>query len=160
MRKFLNYKSGQSLIEVLIAFAVTVIIGVGLISASLVTQRASTSARNNAQATKLAQQYIEQVRVIRDLKGYVSLPSAAGCYKISAPSTDPNSWTLLGTGVGAPCSTISGDVVNIPEFKAVFTRDLELAAPVNNTRKVTVRVSWAEGTNTRSVQLESTLSQW
>ncbi|KKR78296.1 MAG: hypothetical protein UU23_C0001G0060 [Candidatus Curtissbacteria bacterium GW2011_GWA1_40_9] len=160
----MKYQAGQSLIEVLIAFAVTVVIGVGLISASLVTQRAATSARNNAQATKLAQQYVEQIRIIRDVRGYNYINTFnPACYRIETyGNLDPSAWTFQLVTVTNACSASldNGEVVNIPEFKATFYRDFDLSADSLGKRTVTVTVSWFEGVNTRLVELESTISNW
>jgi len=69
MRDYRNYK-GQTLIEVVVAVGVVVLLAVSLITTNLVTQKTSRSARNTTQATKLAQDYAEKIRIIRDRDGY------------------------------------------------------------------------------------------
>src|SRR3990167_9128885 len=107
-----KFNVGQSLIEVIVAFAVVVVVGMALVSASLATQRNSISARNKSQATELAQQYLEQIRVIRDIKGFSGVNGYSGglqanCWKINnSTSSDPNIWTLNQIAVGTCHTTI------------------------------------------------------
>ena len=157
-------KSGQSIIEVLIAFAVTVVLGIALISAGLVTQRASISARNNSQATKLAQAYLEQVRVIRDVKGYTVFNGYSGpptCFTVgNDSSSDPSTWNLT-----TPCPDSSGAPNNLTGQKVMFNsvdfyRKVTLGSPSATARDVTVTVAWVEGTNVRDVVAATVLSKW
>lgn len=160
----MKFTTGQSLIEVLIAFAITVIIGVGLISANLVTQRASTSARNNTQATKLAQEYVEKIRLFRDVNGYAQLPTTTnGCHKLSDHENDDvSTWSIVGTGAFIPCTgeLKDGEVVKLPEFKSVFYRDFQITGYSATQMTVLVNVSWTEGINTKVVTVETKLTNW
>lgn len=166
-------KKGQSLIEVMIAFTVSVVIGVALVTAGLATQRASISARNNSQATKLAQEYLEEIRLMRDVGGFpiplndgtASTVSTLICYKFVTPGVgNPDIPKLVAITFGATCK------VNLPAGNddtntyngVIFRRRLTPEAIPSNTNatKFTVRVMWKEGTNNRIVTAETTLSQW
>lgn len=163
----MTFGKGQSLIEVIIAFAITVILGVGLISASLVTQRATLSARNNTQASKLAEEYIEQVRVIRDVRGYAYLNNFVGCNTITASGSDPSSWVLSNFSSTVPVGGCEANLKDgtpnskITLNKVDFYRDVEIPTNgINNTRVIKVTVAWDEGVNVRTVKLQTSLSSW
>lgn len=164
---------GQSLIEVLIAFGVSVLIGVALITASLATQKAAQGARNQSQATKLGQEYMEKIRAIRDTSGYGSTPFPSGpgssstpaCYRLNASSftsSDPTTWQM--TSISCPASPFaSADSISVD--KTTFYRWITLSEVVSGTpdttkEKVAVDVSWTEGTNSRNVHTESIFSAW
>lgn len=154
-------EKGQSLIEVLVAFTVSIIVGIALVSAGLATQRSSISARNKSQATKLAQEYLEQVRLIRDVKGYNTLFPAGftnACYSVNTASgTDPSSWSLA--YVAATCTSTQGE--SFPLNSTNFYRKVTISDVAGGlAKKVVVDVSWTEGTNARSVSEETTLSKW
>ncbi len=162
MRRKFRYQvstaSGQSLIEVLIAFVVSVVIGIALVSAGLATQKSSISARNKSQATKLALEYLEKIRLMRDTNGFSTLTSSStNCYTINNnSSTDPASWTLSSS---AACTSTDGEAVTLNNTN--FYRKLTITdITANVSKKVLVTVSWSEGINARSVSEETTLSQW
>lgn len=165
MNKFQIFKSGQSLVEVLIAFGVTVVLGVALISAGLVTQRASLSARNKSQATKLAQGYLEQVRIIRDLMGATAFNNlGSACYTVTnSSSSNPDQWSLGSgcTGGTAPCNVAApynGELIALNNVN--YCRKITLSAASNGARPVQIDVSWKEGVNDRIVSAKTVLSKW
>ncbi len=160
-----NFMKGQSLIEVLIAFGVSVLIGVALITASLATQKAAQGARNQSQATKLAQEYMEQTRAIRDVNGYggsglqVPNPSPA-CYTLNtADLQNPSGWTMSSIACPAP-PAFTGANIPVGTDKTTFYRWITITTIDTLKEKVAVDVSWAEGTNTRNVHTESIFSAW
>lgn len=68
-RRFLKEKisqSGQSLLELVVVITVIVIVVSALVFATIASLRNATFARNQAQATKLAQEALERVRIGRD----------------------------------------------------------------------------------------------
>lgn len=159
--------SGQSIIEVLIAFGVIVVLGIALVSAGLLTQRTSISARNSTQATKLAQGYLEQVRVIRDVVGFTAFNSAYAddtCYKVgNASSSDPATWNLANcsgsasTGCTGTPSTQGEEVVF---NKVCFYRKVTLDNSTTTNMDVNVTVVWREGVNDRIITANTVLSKW
>lgn len=159
--KLLVKKNGQSLIEVLVAFAVAVIIGVGLVTATLTTQRAAASARNETQATELAQQYLEQIRVLRDSKGYNHIRDNIGCKTISNSDTlNPVDWQLT-SGCTVGTAPLNGDKVQLSNVKAEFWRKVTISDTGDaNRRKIVVEVTWKEGNNNRSTSAETIISKW
>lgn len=169
-------RRGQSLIEVMIAFTVSVVIGIALVNAGLATQRASISARNNSQATKLAQEYLEDIRLIRDVAGYSAFDSPTDprfqlsgfvdtCWRINTnSSTDPSAWRFTSISrnlaVCNPNTPYANDE-KVTLNNTVFSRRLVVHIVTTNlSRKFTAKVVWNEGTNIRSVNEETTLTQW
>lgn len=169
-------RAGQTLIEVLIAFAVTVLIGVGLVSAGLSTQRAAASARNEAQATKLAQEYIERVRVMRDSRGWDDFKSSGlgdsnGNFDVTTP--DPNvisTWVFANSwSNSAPTYCLGNLGGSSPlEGKSVKAGNTEFCRKVRVTNNsstalgisVAVEVGWKEGENIKSSKAETVISRW
>jgi Tfp pilus assembly protein PilV len=159
----IKLKSGQSLLEVMVAFTVSVVIGIALVSASLSAQRAANSARNQTQATKLALEYLEDIRIFRDVKGFSSLTSGASCYQINynSQATNPIQWTLDGAG---GCAATNGDfTASTFNNSTVFYRRIlitDIPASTVISKKIMVTVNWTEGVNARTVSQETTLTKW
>ncbi|OGE14987.1 hypothetical protein A3F00_05035 [Candidatus Daviesbacteria bacterium RIFCSPHIGHO2_12_FULL_37_11] len=64
--------SGQTLLEVIVVIAVGIIIVGVLVFATIFSLRNANSAKTNAQATKLAQEGLEKVRISRDRSGTIA----------------------------------------------------------------------------------------
>lgn len=149
--------SGQSLIEVVVSIGVAVILAISLITTSLITQKSARSARNNTQATKLVQQTLEQLRVLRDRKGFATFPSAltSACFTFNSTDSDPINWTLIQAPSCPSLLPISLDVTT-------FNRNIEM---INhnadaNKRLITVTVSWDESGQTKMVKSQTVLGLW
>lgn len=148
-------KPGQSLVEVIVSVGIAVILSIALISAGLISSKTARSARNNTQATKLAEEYIEQIRVFRDRLGFSAL-SAVGngnCFVLNTSNPDPSSWSL--TASGCP------EVINLDkvDFSRNFTIADTLPADVNK-KLITAVVSWPDPGGTQTVTSQTILSQW
>lgn len=143
--------SGQSLVEVVVALGVVVVLAVGLITASLVTQRASRSAQNNTQATKLVQENIEQIRVFRDRKGFTAL-SDGSCLTLDTINSNPLFWTL------AACSgaTATGELKTLGNLD--FRRKIIISTPSVNKKQIDVTVQWNDSGGLQSVSNRTFLS--
>ncbi len=142
---------GQSLIEVIVSVGIAAILAVAIISASLVSNKTARTARSNAQATKLAEEYIEEIRVFRDRQGYGAL-SNNSCYIINMPSSDPSSWTLTDGG-SCPQTLVEGGMN--------FTRQLAIADGTDlNTKLITATVQWIDSGGTQTVTSHTILSLW
>lgn len=143
-------KHGQSLVEVVIALGVVVILAVSLVSASLIVQRSARNAKNNTQATKLVQQTIEQLRVLRDRRGFSIIDSNGTYYCIKNTSLTPDNWQL--EPVAGNCPVVTLDKIN---FSPMFT--IENGANVKQ-KKITVTVSWTDSSGTQKVSNVTNLS--
>lgn len=147
----LRLKKGQSLIEVVIALAVVVALAISLVTASLVTQRTSRGATSNTEATKLVQENIEQVRVLRDRAGFAAL-TPGSCEILDTTNADPSKWVLVS------CSDTDGEKKTLNGTD--FLRKISIADPVPAAPKkiVTVTVSWTDSGGIQNVSNTTELS--
>ena len=146
---------GQSLIEVVIAMAVVVGLTVALVTVTLVVQKTSRTSKNNSQATKLVQQNIEQIRILRDRQGFASLANNDCWVLTNTADINPNNWKLANnlSVPPAPCPE------TVPLNQVEFLRSLKIEDGINfDQKKVTVAVSWADSGGTQSVSNQTILS--
>jgi len=146
-----NYKSGQSLIEIVIAVALTAILAISLVSTMLVTQRTSQSARNNSEATKLAQEGLELMRVLRDRKGIGEL-TIGDCNTIEYSSGIGADDLVLYT---ANCPELI-QIENVDFFRTI---DIDNGAAANS-KLVEVKINWDEQGGQKEVVHKTELSDW
>lgn len=145
-----NFK-GQSLIEVVIGMGIATLLTVALVSTAIYTQKLAKSAKNNAQASKLVQQSIEQVRTVRDRNGFSAI-SANGCYKV-----DSASWNLV---LLAGCSSPEIANPSHPAGDPDFLRTIAIANGTNPDQKmVTVTAAWTDSSGNRTVTNTTFLSK-
>lgn len=147
-----EWKRGQSLIEVLVAMGVVAMLAISLVTTTLITQRSARSARNNTQATNLAQQSIEQMRVFRDRKGYGTLTNnpPAQCWKIdtSADMSKPEVWAL---------SNSCPETISLNNTS--FSRSITIENGTDpDQKKITVTVAWQDSSGPQSVRSVTLLS--
>lgn len=135
---------GQSLIEVLISLGLVVILAVALITASLITQKTARSARNDTQASKLAQENIEEVRVIADRQGFSYLSGKAGstCWSIPKPDYSGADWAN-NLALNGSCPSVNINGID-------FTPKITLTNSGANVQ-VQVVVSWTDSGGNQSV---------
>lgn len=162
---------GQSLIEVLVVLAVATVVMVALVIVIVVGLKNAQFAQSQAQATKYAQEAIEQVKAIRDRNGRVNfvpektefrdlweiymagesscadaLGSPAGCY------------FTLGAGPSLDVTTY-GSSQNIGEGflrQIVFEDKGSLLPPNYKTEKwVTVKVIWKDSSGSHESNLQT-----
>jgi len=84
-------QKGQTLIELIVVIAVSVIVVGALVFATIASLRNAQFAKNQVQATKLAQEGIERVRIGRDRNKAITILG----------TTNVNSWNGNSSGVGA-----------------------------------------------------------
>lgn len=127
--------------EVVVAMGIVVVAVVALVSTVIFTQKSARSASAQTQATKLAEQTIEQMRVIRDRRDFGYLTDGP-CFVLDATGADPNLWSLA--ACGTPPSFTLGNID--------FTRSIAVEPAGSNKKKVTVSVSWQESGGTKKVE--------
>lgn len=98
MRKILN-EAGQTLLELIVVVTVSVLVVGALVFATIASLRNASFSKNQAQATKLAQEGIERVRTARDRD-----KSIIGGFFIG--NNNITSWTGNGTACGSNASSI------------------------------------------------------
>ena len=151
-----SHNLGQTMIEVVVGIGVVVILAISLVTTSLITQKTARSARNSTQATKLAQQIVEELRVFRDRKGFIALGS--GTYScIKSADSDPKNWSLVLVSNQLDCSsTPISDTLFTAEIKII---DDQSTNPVIK-KKVEVVVSWPESGGMQQVKHQTFLTLW
>ena len=157
--------SGQSMIEVVIGLAITTLLAVALVTTSIYTQKTSRSAKNEAQASKLAQELIEQARIFRDRvpSGFAALPSSAGCYTLNSSGADPATWSF--SSALSPCNSPPPVVVpsgaeSVILDNVTFARWVQIPATTGIRRQLRVIVSWSDSGGTHYVTNETFLANW
>lgn len=131
---------GQSLFEVLFAVGISALILISVISLSTQSVRTGDFSKNNASATKYAQEAIEWVRQQRDILG----------------------WDAIRSGVGPERAfgvlDLSGSENPIPG--TIFDRYLTIYGIGTDTVLVEVKVRWADGAGTHEVKNSTKLTNW
>lgn len=153
-----SLRPGQSMIEVVIGIAVVVVLAISLITTTLITQKTATSAKNNSQATKLAQQTSEQIRIYRDRNGFNLLPSDPSCFWLNLNNRpdDPTKW---GFSAAFDCSG-DANAESIKLDNVNFYRKIQIVSKSSTERETTVTVTWTESAGAQSVIHKSLISAW
>lgn len=163
---------GQTMIEVLVALSIAVVVIGALAIATIVSIRNASFAENQTKATKLAQEGIEKVKIIRDRDGPVTLSYGAPqptqkfsdlwniplynscnpCY-FQFPATNPLSLT------GSP-SVASQEVDGLSRVVLIEDEERNEAYPSEAYRyekKVIVKVRWTDPSGTHESNLQTVL---
>lgn len=161
-----NNQKGQSLLEIVIALGLALIISTGLIITTVNGLKNSQFSKNQAQATKYAQEAIDQVRTIRDRDYTVCGPSnidrfsdlwpvgvcsVACSYNLKKSSTD-------GYCPGDKSSPIWLKDSSSPETIGNFKRQILIDTFALNQKRVTVNVSWTDISGFHQSQLVTILA--
>ena len=122
---------GQSLLEVMVALAVSTLVLTSLVSAVVVSVRNARFAKNQSLATKYAQEGIEKVRIYRD----------------------QNAWSDFDEPT---CESVP-----LAALPSPLNRSIGCTPQVGGDRmEVTVTVSWTEAGRTHQSQLTTYLTEW
>ena len=144
---------GQTLFELVIALAVSILIIAGLVIAVTYSIKNATFSKNKAEATRLAQEAIEWVRAERNASWETfTTRVAATPIGSSAPycmNNTPLSWT------NELCTTYS-----ISGTSGKFKRDAILTRTNTNTIEVEIVVSWQDGTTIHRSKISTRLTNW
>lgn len=117
-----NKQSGQSLLEVVVVIAVGIIVVSALVFATIASIRNAQFAKNQALATKLAQEGIEKIKTIRDLDvaGSVEFAYRNGSATISTVKFSD----LWGLELNQSCNTAATSEVKIPCYFTLVSAPL------------------------------------
>jgi len=141
---FSKNKSGQSLIEVVVAVGMMALLLTTILALVALSVKNSRVAKDRAQAVSLAQEGVELMRTYRDYSWTEFIGKANGSnYAL------PEDWTI-GTGLSDTCP------ISTSSF---FKRCVVLS---QNPTPVTVNVviSWKEGAQTYQTNQETHLTLW
>ena len=136
----ITIRSGQSLIEILIAISAITIVLISLVSAATRSLSGSVSARTQALATKFSEDQMEKIRSYRDRNGLENISCVDKCFlndsltKLSSPQ-------------------------NIDVISVWFTVVVPGNCPSGN-RQATVISQWIDGAGTHQAKLISCFSIW
>ena len=151
----LKLKSGQTIIEIVLSIGLAAMVLSALLVLGAASSKTVASSLRRSQATKLAVQGIEAMRYYRDENGYFKLKSGE-CYTIDTTGKVVDIPSCVYQEVVAP----SGD----SGANNTFQRMIEVIDDLNNTKRVTVTVQWADSTNkaedVSNVKIVSLLSNW
>lgn len=151
----LNSRSGQSLVEMIMAVGLVAIVLVGLISAITFSLTNSQYARNKTLATKFAQEGIEWARNQRDSLNW-------NVFYAYAAIGVGRTYCLNSLSFTSPGSCAANTVIP----NTIFTRQINLVANgigagANQDRvAVNIQIIWPQGNRTGTVVLNSFLSKW
>lgn len=155
----INYQSGQTLLEIMIAFAVVSMILVVLVSKAAESVRNTSYARNQIKAARYAQGGIEWAREQRDRMGWINFEDEINDY------ANPVTFCVLeftdvledlSFGSCAAGNFISGTIFN---REIIF--DLEDPDASDEDRvDVIVDVNWTDSIGGHQVIYTTKLSEW
>ena len=126
--------SGQSLLEVIVALAVTTLVLTSLVSATVVSVRNARFAKNQSLATKYAQEALERVRIYRDQSDWDNI------FKTESNCENPP---------------------NLSTLPLLYNRVINCSLDAGERRMtVEVTVSWTEAGRSHQGQLTTYLTKW
>jgi Tfp pilus assembly protein PilV len=144
--------SGQSLFEVMFAVAIASIIMMSVVALSKQTVSSSDFSRNNALASRYAQEAVDWVRSERD-----SDWSAFFTRANANPTFCLEDLNVVGWGGAPPCSNVTGTIF---ERSVVLTQvDLDSDPGVESVEAEVV-VTWDDGKGAHRVSVISRLTNW
>lgn len=137
---------GQTLLELVVSIGVVAFVVLGLVTAVTSSLRFGQASKSRSGAVKYAQEAMERARQLRDEVTWTTFLTYAGSPARVWCIDSEGVWTTLG---GASCTALEGR----------YTRTISLtrADPIV---QAVVTVSWQEGSQQFSTDLESYFSQW
>lgn len=141
----LRLRSGQALVEILVALGIAVIVIVALVSVVVTSVSNSTFAKTQGEANRYSREANEWIRSERD-RNWNAFSARTGSIWCLSTLTWPSS-------AGA-CSTTS----TIPNTS--LRRETTLTLMSANQIDVTARVYWADPKGNHEVRLNSRLTKW
>lgn len=142
-----KFNTGSSLIEVLIAIVVVGLVVTGAMISISYSMRNSAEARYREEASQIAQDGMEVVKLRREIDSWSTFYTAAG--------TSPR-------GICANVVTYSGSTCNITAGNKTFTRSVTFTRAAGPPQMVTavVTVTWpSESNQTMTVTIEQQFSE-
>ncbi len=128
-----NMKSGQSILEVIIALALISVVLITLVATAALSIRASTFARNQTESQRLTQQGAEWLRSEKD----ANWPTFKGHAATTTWCLDNLSWANSSTCGSA--EVVSG---------TIFTRNLTFTNNADGSIQADVKTSWVDAQGT------------
>lgn len=159
----MSSEKGQTLIELIVAIAVSILVLGSLVFATITSLRNAQLAKNQSQATKLAQEGLEGVRSIRDRNGEIFFSYYSGSSRIDLNSfnqlwnvalrCDDNCHFYFNLGVLTGGGEDSFEDVNGFKRKIIMEDDTD----GSRQKKVTAIVLWNDTTGEHESRLATIL---
>jgi hypothetical protein len=148
--KSIHAERGQTLVEAVVIIGLVVLLVTGLIAGTTMSLRTTGIARTRSEAVKYSQEGIELIRTIRD-NNWGTFAGFTGWYCFgSDANNNPVAALIPKVGTCQP---------NITTSDNSFTRSVQFTPEANRT-KITVSVQYAEGADTKSIDLATYFTQW
>lgn len=166
----LSKKTGQSLVEVLIALGIIVLVLVGLIRAATVGVRTSSSSQMEALAARYGTEAIEWLKNEESVLGWVTFNSAVSAKTIGAQYCFPTTPLLITQDVTtfsnffsatAPCNPLTGttNLIRTVAFADLTSLPGASANPRTDVmREFSITLSWNEGGVARTSQYKTQIT--
>jgi Tfp pilus assembly protein PilV len=154
--KFVLNQKGQSLVEVIVALSIAVIVVMAFTSATLNAMRDAQFAKNQNQATRVAQKTLELVRAVRDQDNEVYTDGTTWSDLYDDSSLNGGRCFTLDETTLTMAYTVTCDV----SYDSVFTRQIKLTTTTTNRIDVYVIVKWTDNKGTHSAEANTFLSNW
>lgn len=167
-----NNEHGQSLIEVLVVGVVSAMMVVALIAIILSSLKNAQFAQNQTQATKLAQDTIDKIRILRDNNAYNTLGSSCFIELFNVGSGAPfvcgtnkfcyyklsgsSSMTFSGADIYPPTNSSLG----VDYLTGGFSRQIRVSQDVSGAYvRLIVTISWQDSSGSHSSNLETIITK-
>ena len=157
-------QKGQSLLELAIFIGIILVMTTGLVINVINGLRDSQTSQNQLQATKLAQEGLDQVKVIKDRNCAVNLSGIATPY-LWLDSTPPVIWdqTSIDSRIFKPTLDRFGNC-RLDQFTSgesipgsIFLREINLQGASSEQKTVVSTVSWTDATGAHLSKLSTIL---
>jgi hypothetical protein len=170
MHYFLKDKKGQSLLEVTISLGLLVVVLFALAVVTINALRNSQLAKNQSQATKLAQESVDLVRTIRNKNCPLTMDGISYYwYTTGASPSPPLVWDSVLTNINTKKfrATLNadgscGEITDIngeeKDINGTFTRVITITQVSPKLISLTANVSWEDISGDHNSQLVTILS--
>lgn len=152
--RLMSSEKGQTLLELVVAITVAVLVLGSLVFATITSLRNAQLAKNQAQATKLAQEGLEDIRTLRDRNGGIVYNG------INIEFSD-----LWGIGFSCPGNCYfffnsSGVLISSASFENIppnFKRQILIEGGTSDSKQITAIVQWDDLFGTHQSKLTTIL---
>lgn len=166
----LNNEKGQSLIEVLVVLVVASMMIIALIMIILTSLKNAQFAQNQTKATKIAQDTIDQIRILRDSNQNGTLTISAGspaCFKELWNSDSTNNFSCGGSScyyklIASPLHLNIESTGFKEDLGDGFSRQIKVNQTTPNDANnkevlLIIEISWIDSTGEHNSNLETYL---
>ncbi len=168
MKSILRNEKGQSLVEVIISLSIAIIVVLAFTSATISAVREAQFAKNQNQATRIAQRSLELVRAVRDQDNDINDTD-------NDPATGTMWSTLWSTNIGASgrCYNLNDNILSLrlrsdcndnndELIETIFRRKIRIADDGSNVNRKTIyiQVAWSDGKGDHKAEANTLLTEW